>query len=83
MNHYKNVLEALHRTGRKSTIRNMLVKSMVHSDDARLRSMVEEVVHRLDASSTNTGHTPVSKMRSVNARDLVNYCERMRGRAKG
>lgn len=74
-NWYKETLEALGMRGRRASILNKLNRVVAHSNDPKLREMVGEVVERVDGSSVNTDHTPIRKMKAVNASALQEYCE--------
>ena len=73
-NWYRETVEALGMRGNRNPIRNKLNRVRAHTEDKKLRSMVSDVMERLDRCDTNTDHTSVKDMKSVNAKELVNYC---------
>ena len=81
-NWYRNVIEALGMAGSRHPIRNKLNKAKAQSTDPKLRKLVAEVISSLDASNTNTDHTPVAKMKSVDTGELEQYCEANAYKAK-
>lgn len=75
--HCKNVIEALGKVGRRQVIRNQLNRVFAHTDDLKLKKLIEDVLRDFDQTSTNPDHTPIKNMNSCrnSALMLWQHCE--------
>lgn len=73
----KNVIEALGRVGSRQIIRNQLNRVLAHTDDPRLKQLIEDVLRDFDQTSTNPDHTPIKNMNSCRSSALLlrQHCE--------
>jgi hypothetical protein len=74
-NWYREALEAVGRTGRKSTIRNKLNVVATKSEDETLRLLATDVILQFDFSGLNTDHTSLLDSKSVKTDKLVTHCQ--------
>ena len=74
-NWYREALDAIGMTGRKSAIRNKLNAVATKAEDETLRALAADVMRQFDFSSLNISHTSLRDSNSVKTDKLVTHCQ--------
>ncbi|WP_339073892.1 hypothetical protein [Teredinibacter turnerae] len=74
---HKEALEAVGTLAKKASILNKLNKAYVHSEDVKLRELIQLVQTELERTSNNPSVMPIAQMRNgvPTASKLLAYCE--------